>query len=310
MIASETNLFESRRAVREGQRAELNQRILQFRNEITGLVGQSRAKAAEIRFIEEELRLMGDLEPKGVDQSMEIRNANTGPPGTAARRLALNREAARLRGERGQIRAATAQLRGRIAEIEMQLVRLDHEARSAVIADLAAATVAAGGAQSSRRSPPRTPYAASTSKPTTAGIVHELAVRGSGDVIAAGETLMRIIRKAIVSSSRRGSTHIRSTRFSRPRPRCFASRRSTSAPRPSLRAPYARLRRSRATPARAPRTSSPASRSRRASLAAWEEHASSRACPSRFRSRPRTAAALSYLLKPLEDQLARAWKER
>ncbi len=34
------------------------------------------------------------------------------------------------------------------------------------------------------------------------------------------------------------------------------------------------------------------------------------ACPSRCRSKTQHRTALSYLLKPLEDQLARAWKER
>jgi HlyD family secretion protein len=42
MITNETGLFASRRAIREGQRAELNQRILQLRNEIAGFVGQGR----------------------------------------------------------------------------------------------------------------------------------------------------------------------------------------------------------------------------------------------------------------------------
>ena len=310
MIASETNLFESRRAVREGQRAELNQRILQFRNEITGLVGQSRAKAAEIRFIEEELRLMGDLEPKGVDQSMEIRNANTGAPGTAARRLALNREAARLRGERGQIRAATAQLRGRIAEIEMQLVRLDHEARSAVIADLAATTVTAAEIKQQA-------LAAADAlrrldiEATTGGIVHELAVRGSGDVIGAGETLMRIIPEGdrLVVEARIDPHQIDQILASKTALLRFSSfnQRTT----PELAGTLTRV-------------SADLSRDTRTGAAYFiarveiEESELGRlggtrlvpGMPLEVQIETQNRTALSYLLKPLEDQLARAWKER
>ncbi len=78
MIASESGLFESRRAIREGQRAELKQRILQLQNEIAGLEGQDRAKAAEIRLIDEELELLGRLEGEP-DKGMDIRRIGADP---------------------------------------------------------------------------------------------------------------------------------------------------------------------------------------------------------------------------------------
>ncbi len=139
MIASESGLFESRRAIRKGQRAELKQRILQLQNEIAGIEGQDLAKAAEIRLIDEELELLERLEG-GPDKGTDIRRIGAAPSDIAEKRLALRREAAKLHGECGQLRAAAAQLKGRIAEIEMQIVRLDHETRSAVISDLAEAT--------------------------------------------------------------------------------------------------------------------------------------------------------------------------
>ena len=49
----------------------------------------------------------------------------------------LERDAARLPGERGQLAAATAQARGKISEIELQIMQLDQNVRSDVAKELA-----------------------------------------------------------------------------------------------------------------------------------------------------------------------------
>ena len=52
------------------------------------------------------------------------------------RLMALERDAARLEGERGQLIAATAQAKGKISEIELQILQIDHDMHSEVAKDL------------------------------------------------------------------------------------------------------------------------------------------------------------------------------
>jgi HlyD family secretion protein len=48
-------LFAARRAAREGQRAQLGERVAQIEEEVRGLAAQQRSKASEIDYIGEEL---------------------------------------------------------------------------------------------------------------------------------------------------------------------------------------------------------------------------------------------------------------
>jgi HlyD family secretion protein len=309
MIASENGLFESRRAIRDGQRAELKQRILQLQNEIAGLEGQRRAKAAEIRLIDEELELLGRLEG-APDKPIDVRRIGAAPSDIAEKRLALRREAAKLHGECGQLRSAAAQLRGRIAEIEMQIVRLDHETRSAVISDLADA--AARAAELQQRA-----HAAGEDLrrldviATTSGTVHELAIRGPGDVIAAGETLMltipdsdRLVVEARIDPHQIDQVLAAKTallRFS-------AFNRRTTPELPG------KLTRVSADLSRDVRTGSAYFIARveidDAEIGRLGGASLVPGMPVEVQIETQHRTALSYLLKPLEDQLARAWKER
>ena len=82
VIAGERKLFELRRTARNGQKAQLRERVAQLREEIRGLLGQAKAKDKEIELINKEL--------VGV---RELRAKNLVP---VTRLTALERDAARL----------------------------------------------------------------------------------------------------------------------------------------------------------------------------------------------------------------------
>ncbi|WP_342149540.1 HlyD family type I secretion periplasmic adaptor subunit [Methylorubrum sp. SB2] len=123
LIDGESRLFASRVAGREGQKAQLRERIDQLRQEISGLTEQAAAKNREIVLIGQEL--------KGV---RELYSKNLVP---LSRVTALERDAARIEGERGQLIASTASARGKIAETELQIFQIDQEMRTEVGKDLA-----------------------------------------------------------------------------------------------------------------------------------------------------------------------------
>ncbi len=123
LIAGETKLFETRRSSREGQRAQLRERILQLRQQIEGLVQQTAAKQAEIELIQPELEGVRELWKKGLVQINRV--------------TSLQRDAARLEGERGQLVAASAEAKGKIVETELQILQIDQDMRSEVGKELA-----------------------------------------------------------------------------------------------------------------------------------------------------------------------------
>jgi HlyD family secretion protein len=178
IIEEERKLFDIRRLERDGQKAMLRERIAQYNEEIRGHLGQEAAKLQEIELIKTEL--------KGVQ---ELWRRNLIP---ISRLTALQRDAARLEGERALLIASVAQARGRIAEIELQILQIDQDLRTEVgkeLADIRAKTAEAlekkvTAEDQLKRVELRAPQD---------GIVHQLSVHTVGGVINAGETVMLIV---------------------------------------------------------------------------------------------------------------------
>ncbi len=181
IISGEQKLFELRRTARNGQRSQLGERIAQLREEVRGLTGQAEAKASEIQLIARELGAVRELWNKNLV--------------SISRLTQLERESARLEGERGQLTAAVAQARGKISEIELQIIQLDQDLRSEVakelreiqgrLAEYVERRVAAE--DQLKRIDIRAPIE---------GIVHQLNVHTVGGVVQAGEQIMLIVPEA------------------------------------------------------------------------------------------------------------------
>lgn len=122
VIDSETKLFEVRMAGRTGQKAQLRERIAQLRQELSGLAAQETAKGKEIDLIQRELKGVRELFEKNLVQISRVTQ--------------LERDAARLDGDRGQFIAAAAQARGKVAETELQIIQVDKDLNTEVSKEL------------------------------------------------------------------------------------------------------------------------------------------------------------------------------
>lgn len=122
VISGERKVFDLRKIARAGQKAQLRERTLQLREEIQGLTGQIAAKRRETELIGQELEGVRDLWRKNLVPIQRV--------------TALERDAARLEGERGSLVAATAQTKGKISEIELQIIQIDQDLRSEVAREL------------------------------------------------------------------------------------------------------------------------------------------------------------------------------
>ncbi|KQT11963.1 hemolysin secretion protein D [Methylobacterium sp. Leaf399] len=123
LIEGEGRLFAARVAGREGQKSQLRERVAQLRQEINGLTEQAAAKEREIALIGGELTGVRELFAKNLV--------------SLARVNALERDGARLVGERGQLVASIASAKGKIAETELQIIQIDTDMRSEVGKDMA-----------------------------------------------------------------------------------------------------------------------------------------------------------------------------
>jgi HlyD family secretion protein len=180
-IAAETKLFDLRREARSGQRAQLRERSAQLQEEIKGYSGQADSKQKEIDLIHSELEGVRGLYQK-----------NLVP---LARLNALERDTARLEGERSQLGGMIAQSRGKMAEIELQVIQVDQDLRSEVGKDLIE-TRAKLSESAERKIAAVDQLNRVDIRAPQSGRVHELSVHTVGGVIAPGEQIMLIVPDA------------------------------------------------------------------------------------------------------------------
>ncbi len=181
LIEGESRLFASRVAAREGQKAQLRERVLQLREEIKGLTEQVAAKAREVGFITGELEGVRGLYAK-----------NLVP---LARVNALERDAARLDGERGQLVAATASARGKIAETELQILQIDGDMRTETGKDLAEIR-GKWSEYREKRVAAEDQLKRVEMRSPQAGIVHQMTVHTVGGLVTPAEPAMLIVPEA------------------------------------------------------------------------------------------------------------------
>ena len=123
LMSGEKKLFEMRRTARDGQKAQLREQIQQLQLQIQGNQAQEAAKAKEIQLVAQEL--------EGV---RVLWKQNLVP---ISRVTSLERDSARLEGERAALVANVAQNRGRIAELELKIHQIDQDLSTEVGKEMA-----------------------------------------------------------------------------------------------------------------------------------------------------------------------------
>ncbi|MEY4872877.1 MAG: hypothetical protein RLZZ563_2207 [Pseudomonadota bacterium] len=111
---------------------------------------------------------------------------------TTMRANELRREEMRLEGQRGQLEASIAQTRGRIAETRLEIITLDQDFRSAVIQELRDNRAEQAGL-SERRIAAEDQLKRMEIRAPQTGLVHDLSINTVGGVINPAEKLMKII---------------------------------------------------------------------------------------------------------------------
>ena len=178
LIMSEESLFRARDNARRSQIDVFQSRIAQLGEQIAGLDAQIEAKTKQLDLISGELAGVQGLYDK---QLVPL-----------ARLTALQRESARIEGERGQLTSAIAETRSKIGESQLQILKLEHDFRTDVVKELGenqgkeAELVERGTAARDvlDRIEIHTP---------ASGVVQQLSIHSVGGVIRPGDSIMEIV---------------------------------------------------------------------------------------------------------------------
>ena len=177
-VTNERKLFELRRTARVGQKAQLQQRIIQLEEEIRGFVSQQNAKSREITLIERELEGVRDLWKKNLIPITRL--------------TSLEREAARIDGERAQLIASVAQVKGKVVETQLQIIQIDQDLSSEVAKDMREID-AKTGEFAERKVTAEDQLKRIDIRAPQDGTVLQSTVHTVGGVITAGEPMMLIV---------------------------------------------------------------------------------------------------------------------
>jgi HlyD family secretion protein len=178
LLASEETLFKARKNARDSQKDLLQSRVSQLGEEIAGLDAQVVSKAKQVELITGELTGVQDLYDKRLVPLTRL--------------TTLQRENARIDGERGQLISAIAETKSKIGEAQLQIVRLDQDFRTDVVKEL-------GETQGKEAELVQRGVAARDLldridiRAPTSGIVHQLSAHTIGGVIRAGDPIMEIV---------------------------------------------------------------------------------------------------------------------
>lgn len=177
-VSGQRKLFRARQNANKGKKEQLELRIVQLEQEIIGLSAQHKSKQKQIQLIGEELKAIRVLREKELVP--------------AHRLLTLEREAARLIGAQGEHVAAIARARGKINETKLNILQVEQDFQTEVLSELR-------DVQSKIAEYVERKVAADTKLKRTeirapkSGYVHQLNVHTIGGVISASEPAMLIV---------------------------------------------------------------------------------------------------------------------
>lgn len=178
ILRSQESLFGARRASVVGQLGILDKQIASKQSEIHGFAGQQAAKEAQLASLKTELAGLSELLTKGMVEKTKYR--------------ILERELARLEGERGEHISDIASARSAIAEKDLQKFQIRKSFHEDVVAEMRKVQTEAFDFQE-RMSAARYVLAQTELKAPVDGTVVDLKAHTQGGVVAPGEVLLEIV---------------------------------------------------------------------------------------------------------------------
>lgn len=178
VLDGQLELFAARKAARDGQRRILQQRIASFRDQIAGLKDQRAARSRQIRLIREELAGVEQLNKKGLAPVTRV--------------LELKRQLTRIEAESAEHTTDIARATNSISEVQLQMIQVERTFKEEAARELRDVHARVQGLVE-RRVAAETRLARIDIAAPQSGTVLALKAHTIGGVIRAGETIMEIV---------------------------------------------------------------------------------------------------------------------
>lgn len=296
IVDGQRQLFATKLEVLKQQKLQLKEQINQLEQQVVGLTFAEDARNKQLDIARDEIGKLSELAKSGL-----VPLTRWGP---------IQREEAGLVGEVGQAHAEKAKAKGRISELELKLIELEQDYRREALVDLQAVEGELSQL-AEKRIAIQTKLQRLDVRAPASGRIHELSVHTVGGVIGAGDTLAyiipdndKLIVDALVQPRDIDRVHdgsparIRFTSFDRTTTPELAGKVMWISPDQELVGEYKR----------------PAFRVRidfdAAEIARLKSHAISPGMEAEVMLTGSERTALSFIMKPMTDQLHHAFLER
>src|SRR5262249_11303568 len=177
-LASEGKLFDLGHQDRLGEKQQLQEGITQLQQQIGSLAAEQSDKDKGTALTEPERQGVAERWQKKLVQLNRL--------------TSLQRDEARLEGERGQIVAQAAEAKGKIAEIQLQIIQVDQDLSSDVAKELRE-TDSKIGEYVERKVTAEDQLKRTDIRAPQDGIVFQSTANTVGGVVAAGDPIMMIV---------------------------------------------------------------------------------------------------------------------
>ena len=178
LMTSEKRVFDLRSEARAGQRSQLRERISQLHKEMEGLKAQIAANKQEVVLMGKELESVRDLWRKNLVPISRV--------------TAIERDSVRTGGDGGRLVSALASSSGKVSEIELQILQIDQDLRSEVAKELREIQARFSELRE-RRIAAEDQLRKTDLRAPQSGIVHQLQVHVKGEVLPPNEPVMMIV---------------------------------------------------------------------------------------------------------------------
>jgi len=171
-------LFEARRTTREGQISQLHEQIKQFENQKTGIDALKQSRNTQLGFLNEELEGVRSLNKLGLSPKSQL--------------MALERQREEIIGQIAEQHAELARIQNSISEAEIQILQVNREFRQNVLTELRQIEQEVNDMTQQLHATVEQLRRVEIKAPVS-GIVHELSVFTIGGVIGPGSPVLQII---------------------------------------------------------------------------------------------------------------------
>lgn len=176
--AGQQEIFQARRELTQGRRDQLDERVRQFENQTEGMQGRIGSTRDQLSFVERELESARKLNESGLARESQV--------------LALEGNKSALLGELSKLESELAGIRNAINDAEMEVLQAERQFKEDVVTELREATAEREELMLQIISVESQLARIDITAPSD-GVIHEMQVATVGGVVAPQATIMQVV---------------------------------------------------------------------------------------------------------------------